>query len=81
MKVKPDADVAERLEEEVGDDGEEGDEGEQVPAGLLLDQGVVRPAVADHDDGHGCQADVHDQVLVVAGFSSDLWDHIETSIL
>ena len=43
-----------------------------MSAGLLLDQGVVRPAVADHDDGHGGQADVHDQVLVVAGFGSDL---------
>ena len=52
-----------------------------MPARLLLDEGVMRAAVADHDDGHGCQADVHDQVLVVAGFSSDLWDHIETSIL
>jgi len=43
-----------------------------VSAGLLLDQGVVGPAVADHDDGHGGEADVHHQVLVVAGFGSDL---------
>ncbi len=63
MQVKPDSNVAQGLEEEVGDDGEEGEEGEEVTAWLLLDQSVVGPAVAYHDDGDSGQANVHDQVL------------------
>ena len=44
-----------------------------MPARLLLDEGVMRAAVADHDDGDGGQADVHHQVLVVARLGADLF--------
>jgi hypothetical protein len=43
-----------------------------MSARLLLDEGVVRPAVADHDDGDGRQTNVHNQVLVVTRFGADL---------
>ncbi len=72
LNVEPDPDVAERLQKEEGDGGEEREEGEEVALGLLLDQGVVWPAVADHDDGQRRQGDVHNQVLVVRRLSADL---------
>ena len=72
MEVIPDRNVTESLPEEEGDDGEERDEGEEVAAGLLLHQCVVRPAVPDHHDGHGRQPDIHHQVLVVTRLCSNL---------
>ena len=72
LDIEPDAHVADGLEEEKGDNGEEGQEGEQVAHRLLLHQRVIRTAVADHDDGEGGQADVHHQILVVTRFRSDL---------
>ena len=74
MQVKPDTDVAEGLEEQIGDDGEEREKGQEMPDRLLLDEGVMRAAVADHDDGDGGQADVDNQILVVARFSSNLFE-------
>ena len=43
-----------------------------MSSGFLLDQNFMRPVIAYHDDGHGCQPDVDHQILVVRGLRSDL---------
>jgi hypothetical protein len=43
-----------------------------VPGGFPLDKLVMRGSVANHEDGHGGQADIHHQVLVVARLRPNL---------
>lgn len=69
---EPHRDVKEGLEEQERDDREQGQERQEVPGGFPLDQGVVGPAVPDHDDGQRPQANVDHQVLIVAGLGTDL---------
>ena len=60
------------MNEEEGNDGKEGKERQEVAKGFLLDERREGTAVADHYDGHGGVANVHHQVLVVAGLGADL---------
>lgn len=73
LNIEPNSNVGEGLEQQESDDGKQGDEWQQMSTGLSLDQSWVRTTVANHDDGHRGQPDVHNQILVIRRLRSNLW--------